>query len=77
MKGKYERLESLLRLMTGKVADERPDCSEVLSVRDEWTQSLTVTQHNGQQYDHYINKLRDNSISDEWKLKLYLKYHFK
>ena len=60
--------------MQSEVCDERPDCCLVLEERDQWVISLDDIRES-EEYKEFVNKLHNNSISDESLVK-YAKYHF-
>ena len=74
MKSKFKRFETLLKSMQTEVCEDRPDCCDVIAMKDEWIMSLDDIQESAE-FREFVNQLNNNSNTDDSIVK-YAKYHF-
>ena len=77
MRDKYKEIEETLKSMQSFVAmvcDERPDCCDVIEVKDKWITSLTKIKET-EEFKEFIVKL--NNTKSDSSLEINAKYLFK
>ena len=61
--------------MQSIVCDERPDCCDVIAMKDKWIISLDNIS-DSEEYNDFVNHLKNNTFNEQSLVK-YTKYHLK